>query len=68
MLANYLKKVINEEGYTNKQRLEQTDDFEIVCDGMDEYSFRYRISEDLNDKLAWSEPLEKLINWYNERN
>ena len=63
MLRDYLKKIVSAEGYNNKQRLSETDDFDTVYKNLNEFELRQLISRELNDELAWSEPLDKLIMW-----
>ena len=63
MLRDYLKKVISEEGYNNKQRLSESDDFEIVYKNLNEFEFRQFISRELGDAVAWSESLDILLKW-----
>lgn len=64
MLKEYLKKVINEEGYNNKTRLEQTDDLQEIVDGMNEMEFRQFMSKHLSNDIAWSDTLSVLLGWY----
>lgn len=66
MLRDMLRKVVGEEKYDTKRRLKETDDLAIIIDGMNEIEFRQFISKELNDPLAWGEPINRLKEWYIE--
>ena len=63
MFTNMLRKVINEDAYTNKAKLEESDDLALVYNNLNEIEFRQLVSSELGDERAWSEALNKLITW-----